>query len=217
MNKLIIDCSYGMSLFILDENDNVYSKIDFNQKKHTDELLLQLDELLKKANLKIQDIDVLGVCVGPGSFTGVRVAISICKGLAINSKLKVVNMSNFDIYETGVKEYILVLEGFSSFVYTRKCVGGEIVDACEDVKDFSEKYFENQSEFPVFVNSEKVQNMLKMYKINSNIAKNATIQCFNEKIKNKNFVELNTIEPIYLRASQAEIERNKKLSGNNNG
>ena len=45
----------------------------------------------------------------------------------------------------------------------------------------------------------------------SQIAKNDTISLFKYKINNKIFSELNKIEPIYLRASQAEIERNKKL------
>ena len=37
------------------------------------------------------------------------------------------------------------------------------------------------------------------------------------KIKNNDSINLNMIEPIYLRASQAEIERNKRLGGNING
>ena len=217
MNKLIVDCSYGMSLFLVDKNDVVYSKVDLNQKKHTDELLLQLDELLNSANLEIGDIDVLGVCVGPGSFTGVRVAISICKGLAIGSNIKVIVMSNFDVYECGVEEFVLVLEGFSSFVYTRKYVNGQPLDLCEDINDFSRKYIEASNKTHVYVNTEKVQNMLKMREINANIALYNAILCLNKKIKNNDFIDINKIEPIYLRASQAEIERNKKLNGVNNG
>ena len=40
---------------------------------------------------------------------------------------------------------------------------------------------------------------------------------FLNKINNNDSIDLNMIEPIYLRASQAEIERNKKLQGVNNG
>jgi len=217
MNRLFIDCSYGMSLFVVDDKENVFSKIDLNQKKHTDELLLQVDELLKNAGLKIADIDVIGVCIGPGSFTGVRVAISICKGLAVSSKVKVVVLSNFDIYDHTEEDYILVLEGFSSFIYTRKVLDGKAVDVCEDVKEFSEKYLSNCSDIQVYVNNEKMQNILKNVEISSKIANNCTVLRFNEEIDNNKFVNLNSIEPIYLRASQAEIERNKKLNGTPNG
>ena len=98
MKNLIIDCSSGMKVYLIDE-DKEYVKIDENQKKHTDELLVVIDELLKSANLKIEDIENLCVCVGPGSFTGIRVAISICKGLAVDSKMKVFVASNFEIIE----------------------------------------------------------------------------------------------------------------------
>ena len=38
--------------------DKEYVKIDENQKKHTDELLVVIDELLKSANFKIEDISI---------------------------------------------------------------------------------------------------------------------------------------------------------------
>ena len=41
MNSLIIDCSSGMSLFVLRGND-VFSYVNYEIKKHTDELLLKL-------------------------------------------------------------------------------------------------------------------------------------------------------------------------------
>ena len=71
--------------------------------------------------------------------------------------------------------------------------------------------------FNIFVENEKVQNILKNAGIMSNIAQNSIILHFLNKIKNNDSINLNTIEPIYLRASQAEIERNKKLQGENNG
>jgi len=52
-----------------------------------------------------------------------------------------------------------------------------------------------------------------MFEINANIIQKQTIFTVNEKIKSNNYVELNEISPVYLRASQAEIERNKRLGG----
>ena len=102
MNKLILDCSAGMSVWLC-KDDEVFFKVDENQKKHTDELLLTVDELLKNASISVADLDVIGVCVGPGSFTGVRVAISICKGLAVGAKTKFVQISNFDLYSQNLE------------------------------------------------------------------------------------------------------------------
>ena len=66
--------------------------------------------------------------------------------------------------------------------------------------------------FEVFVQNEKTQNLLKKCEINSKIAQINTIFAFNEKISNNKNILLEQISPIYLRASQAEIERQKRIS-----
>ncbi|MBQ4541378.1 MAG: tRNA (adenosine(37)-N6)-threonylcarbamoyltransferase complex dimerization subunit type 1 TsaB [Clostridia bacterium] len=215
MNTLIIDCSSGMSVYVL-KGEEIYSKIDKNQKKHTDELLYVVDELLTQASLKINQIENLCVCIGPGSFTGIRVAISIIKGLAVESNAKVFVLTNFDIFQNDSQEKsVYVLDGFSKFVYARTVDGENTFDECIDVGLLVDKL--KMDNYKIYVENEKVQNLLKNSEIISNIAQNDIILHFLNKIKNNDSINLNMIEPIYLRASQAEIERNKRLSGENNG
>lgn len=214
MNTLIIDCSSGMGVYVL-KNKEVFSKIDKNLKKHTDELLLVVNELIGYAGIKINEIDNFCVCVGPGSFTGIRVAISVIKGLAVESKAKVFVASNFDIFETNYdNNSVCILDGFSKFVYSRFIQDGKCFDECIDIENLILKL--NSDKFDIYAENEKLQNMLKINEINSNIAKNSIILHFLNKIQNDECVSLNMIEPVYLRASQAEIERNKKLSGDKN-
>lgn len=211
MNTLIIDCSAGMSVYVL-KNDEIFSRVDFDQKKHTDNLLVVVDELLNQANLKIDEIENLCVCIGPGSFTGIRVAISIIKGLAVSSNSKVFVLSNFDILETSKTENsVYVLEGFSKFVYARTIINGEKFDECVDINELKERLKNNN--FEIYVQNEKLQNLFKNDEIQAQIAQNSIILHFLNKIKKNEYIEINQIEPIYLRASQAEIERNKKLEG----
>jgi len=211
MNSLIIDCSDGMSLILL-SNEKEFSYIDDTEKKHSDELLVVLDNLLEKANLKIQDIENICVCIGPGSFTGVRVAISICKGLAIGVGAKVFVLSNLDIFDCkNDNNAALVLDGFSDFVYVRVFENQNYKDACmtqTELKNLALK--QNKS---VYVVNEKMQKKLNSIEINANFAKNNIKNAFLNKIIAGDFVDINTISPVYLRASQAEIERNKKLAG----
>lgn len=208
MNTLIIDCSAGMSLILL-KGDETFSYVDENQKKHTDELLLKLDELLAKANLKLKQIDNLCVCVGPGSFTGIRVAISIVKGIAVSGDFKIFVLSNFDIYES--LEYgVLVLEGFSNNVYARFFDHDVFVDKCVSIEELHSEIINKNKDYKIIVQNEKTQNLLKKAEIQSQIAKKDIIFAFyNSIIKNKN-ISIEQISPIYLRASQAEIERLKK-------
>ena len=210
MNALIIDCSSGMNLIIIkDKQEFVY--FDNNEKRHSDELLNELDHLLSEADLKVNQIDNICVCVGPGSFTGVRVAISICKGLAIGTGCNVFALTNFDMVDLkDMKKAIVVLDGFSEYVYARIKDEENIYDVCLSIKDLKEKI--NKLKYDVFVVDEKVQIKLKNNEILSNIAENNIKTAFLNKITQEENIEISKIVPVYLRASQAEIERNKKIT-----
>jgi len=214
MNSIILDCSSGMSLYVL-SGEKIFSSIDKSQKKHTDELLLALDKLLVEASISIKKIDNICVCIGPGSFTGIRVAVSICKGLAIGTGAKVFTCSNFDSISFGETENtVYLLDAFSDYIYVREFYKGIAKDYCIKLSEFL-------NNIPVgckiVVGSEKLQNALKNYEIYTENAENNVIKLFKEKIIKGENIELSAIEPIYLRASQAEIEREKKLSGEDNG
>ena len=212
MNSLIIDCSAGMSIFLLKNNEQ-FSVVDTNQKRHTDELLLAVDRLFDDAKISVNDLDYIGVCVGPGSFTGIRVAVSIAKGLAVESKIKIVQMSNFDVYEIkNESEYVLVLDGFSNYVYVRFVSKNGVIDKCVTVQELME-YLRNNKKITTFVQNEKTQNILKQSEIVAQIANYNAILCFNSKVDKNKFVDIEQISPVYLRASQAEIERQKKIEG----
>lgn len=211
MNALILDCSYGMNVFVISDED-LYFQIDRNQKKHTDELLVSVNKLLEKANISAKDLDNICVCVGPGSFTGIRVAVSICKGLAIGTGAKIFTANNFEIlnYKNESKA-VFVLEGFSEYVYVRVFDGENCFDNCERISELTEKIKKDYSDYNVYVQSNTMQELLKGYEIKSDIAENNVVDFFDDKILNNLFTEINQISPIYLRASQAELERAEKL------
>lgn len=57
--------------------------IDFNaSSRHTTSLIVRLQELLERRDLKATDIDEIYVAVGPGSFTGIRVGVTVARTLA---------------------------------------------------------------------------------------------------------------------------------------
>ncbi len=57
-----------------------------------------LAEVLARAGLRVRDVEVFGVAVGPGSFTGMRVGIATVQGLALVHRRPVVPVSTFDAW-----------------------------------------------------------------------------------------------------------------------
>lgn len=52
------------------------------EMSHSERLVPMIDEMLAGLNLKIKDIDLYGVAIGPGSFTGLRIGVATVKAFA---------------------------------------------------------------------------------------------------------------------------------------
>lgn len=88
MNILFIDTTTSDLVVALVRNNDV---ISVSQKamgvKHSETLCNKVAELLDAASVTFDDIDAYACAIGPGSFTGIRIGISIVKGYA-TAKLK---------------------------------------------------------------------------------------------------------------------------------
>ena len=84
MFLLSIDSSSGYSsVLIMDENFNKISESvsDFHEK-HSILIFKQLDKVMQKAGVKLSDLTGISVILGPGSYTGIRVSLTIAKTLS---------------------------------------------------------------------------------------------------------------------------------------
>ncbi len=62
-------------------------------RSHSKTLLPMVELVLKKADLKIADVDAIACTQGPGSFTGVRIGIGVAKGLAFGQDIPIIPIS----------------------------------------------------------------------------------------------------------------------------
>lgn len=63
---------------------------------HSRTLLPMAEDLLKNADIALSDVDLFAVSQGPGSFTGVRIGVSAVKGLAWAAEKNVVGVSTLE-------------------------------------------------------------------------------------------------------------------------
>ncbi len=64
-------------------------------KAQGEHLVPLIEDWLGQANWAWGDLDVIGVVTGPGNFTGVRIAVSAARGLALGLKIPLFGVSNF--------------------------------------------------------------------------------------------------------------------------
>lgn len=84
------------SLAVIDEN-KLLGEFSLNYKKqHSVILMPMVDSLLKSLELNIKDIDGFVISKGPGSFTGLRIGMSMIKGLSQGTNKPFVSVSSLD-------------------------------------------------------------------------------------------------------------------------
>lgn len=94
---LSADTSTAYYSVALSRDDHVLAEVSVEgAKKHSERLLETVDWLLGETGCKLNEIDLLAVSQGPGSFTGLRIGVAAWKGLAAGAGLSLVGVSSLD-------------------------------------------------------------------------------------------------------------------------
>jgi tRNA threonylcarbamoyladenosine biosynthesis protein TsaB len=70
-----------------------FSRVELTPRRHTECVLPWSDDLLAEAGLRKTQLDAIAVGIGPGAFTGVRLAVSLAQGLALGLDIPVLCVS----------------------------------------------------------------------------------------------------------------------------
>ncbi|MFZ5968211.1 MAG: tRNA (adenosine(37)-N6)-threonylcarbamoyltransferase complex dimerization subunit type 1 TsaB [Bacillota bacterium] len=94
---LALDTSSIVASVALMEDEKLLGEYTINHKRtHSQKLMPMIDQLLQGCELTMQDVDLIGVAEGPGSFTGLRIGVATAKGLAHAVDIPVVGVSTLD-------------------------------------------------------------------------------------------------------------------------
>ena len=208
MINLFIDTSYKALVLGLLKDDTIIDQIQIMSEFNFSEIMLpQLDKLLRKNDLKPNEIKKIFVVVGPGSFTGIRIGLTAAKILAQVLDIKIIPLSSLEFMATTdveTKYLISVIDARHDMVfggiYNRN---GDCI--CED------KY----CQLDELINTARDSYTIVTY--DNNTISDSIIPKYNiEKIvshhlndEGKNALEVN---PNYLKKTEAEEKLNDKRS-----
>lgn len=142
MLMLAFDTCLDKTYTVLRTEEDVLSSetIQSDEKNyHSAYLFSSIKSLLKSSGKTAEDIDVIAVNIGPGSFTGIRACLAAAKVMSGQIKCKTVGISSLEILSrAGGKDCIAALDARRNkvYFYDKKLYGAiDTVQACELVKD----------------------------------------------------------------------------------
>ena len=97
MNILSIDSSGPVLSLTLKQNDKIFSHSDVQEAKASQIILSSIDSLLLKSKINVTDLNAIVFNKGPASFTGTRVAASVCQAIGYSQNIPVIGISSLSL------------------------------------------------------------------------------------------------------------------------
>lgn len=182
---------------------------------HSEVLISVIDKILKDVNLEIKNIDKFAVSSGPGSFTGIRVGMTVVKTLAQSLKKKIVFFNCLDILQNTIKipsiKIIPAIDALRDELYIKTIKGVSIIS----IKEFIKKNIKYKNKIIIIGNaaivhkkilSQELGNLAVCLNENSHYPKASVLA---ELALNKDGTDFVNVQPLYVRKSWAE-EKTKK-------
>ena len=195
MNILAIESAStvcGTALFL--ENKMVEMVEKNKPRIHGEYLPVIVDNILTNHSVKVAELDGIAVSSGPGSYTGLRIGMSLAKGMAVSGKIPIIPVPTLQVMNKGIFKkgiYWIILHSHKNVVFTQRFVSG-LPDSKVECEVFSLKKYIN----PFGFNLNTICNSSDYVcsAPSSNYVGELAIQYYDKWAK----LDLNQITPNYL-------------------
>lgn len=118
MYTLCMDTSHILlGLAILKDDEVIASYQSYCWKRQSEEIFIKLKELMDEAKISPKDIQQVVITEGPGSYTGVRIAMTIAKVFCAMANLPLYTIGTLDLYAALEKECSVLLDARGNRAY----------------------------------------------------------------------------------------------------
>lgn len=209
INLFIDTCTKYLILALYKDND-VIEYFQMEADNNLSVLLLpKIDELLKKSNLEIKDVDKIYVSNGPGSFTGIRIGVTTAKTIAYGLNKEINTVSELEVLasvDTNKKYIVPLIDARRNYVYTGMYNNNLNIEIENKYIDFDEFYNFLSKNYNIndilFVSNDSFNINTEVPKIN--------IWKIIEKHRKDESMNPHLVNPNYLKLTEAEEKLNDK-------
>lgn len=229
MKILAVDTSTIMTTCAVLDGDKLIGEYSLSQSmSHSEKLVPMIKEVLDNLDLRIKDIDLFATTVGPGSFTGLRIAIATIKGFAHLYDKPVIGIPTMEALAFNLPYNDIVvpmLDARRNRVYTGiyKWVDNELetilkadaleIDTIIDKMDDYDNLVLNGDGSIIYKEliKERLGDKVSFAKVGDNMPRAASV-CEIARIRYEKgqIDDYFSLTPDYLRPSQAERSLNEK-------
>lgn len=129
MYSLGIDTSHKFLLLVLMDDEKVVDSIVYEcLKKQSEYIITELDRLLGRNQLSVDDLTNIVVTIGPGSYTGVRIGLTVAKILGSIVNKRVYTLSSLQLY-AGLQDCYSFTDARANRVYVGRYQNGKALMA----------------------------------------------------------------------------------------
>ena len=196
----------------LSSSGNLVTSFDFEDEafRHSELLTSSIQNILNENDLDVNGLSAVSVGIGPGSFTGLRIGISVAKGLCYPHNIDLIGISSLKIIANSVikenKNIISLIKDKGEHYYISKYSNDlkEIVEP--KIKLIDRDYIFNILDDSVIVVntdesnefiSDLVDDEIQVFKIT--ISSVDMISLSHKSLEEKNFEDIAYIEPMYVK------------------
>ncbi|WP_195238473.1 tRNA (adenosine(37)-N6)-threonylcarbamoyltransferase complex dimerization subunit type 1 TsaB [Romboutsia sp. 1001285H_161024_C4] len=237
MKVLGIDTSSLATSIAVIEDDKLICEYIVNTKKtHSQKLMPMIENMLKMSDLNVNDIDLIAICEGPGSFTGLRISMATAKAISHVNNIPMVGVNSVELLAGNMdlcdKKICSILDAQRTQVYMGqyKYENGKLVELkgvdVVEIYDLLEELSNSNEEWilvgeAVYKYEDKIKEIENIHipEPSHNVNKASSLCVIGmEKYKNNiNVHDCYTINPVYIRKSQAEVQYDEKMKRLNDG